>query len=377
MFFVDMNMNNSIIEQFNTLNNSGVLSELGELKQDNRLLKRLIDDSAELLMLTTADSMIEYVSSKFLDYFIPEFMAFIISPPREQSIIQYCFRNVGRVDEWLESDDFFKLKKYYDMGSLSNDFDTIASSLGKNAFSSVLKSKNPKYIFPLKGIGGIFGIAIFSGKVIPGEYLKSEIEYIEHMFKVLSVLIQNDLHYHCSVTDPKTGLFTYDYFVHKVESALAVVHRYGRSAGLLMLDIDFFKKFNDTWGHLAGDKLLVAISSVMSSTLRKVDCICRFGGEEFAVLIPETNAEGLMAVAERLRLVIQDTFITVNGEEVSATVSIGAYLICADEILTARRIFDWADKALYVSKNNGRNQTTLFPDGLLKRAEIHRTNALT
>ena len=363
---------NDFIAQFNSLSNSGMLERNQSLQHENRQLRRLIDDSAALLLITSADSMFEFISTRFLDYFLPQFMAFMIQPPRENSIIQYCYKNIGRVSERIDDSNYKTLRKYYEEGNSENEFEKIKVKTGSDCFSKDFLDIHPLMIFPLKGIGGIYGFAIFSDKLTGNAYTRAEIDYITHMFSVLSVMIQNDMHYKTSITDPKTGLYTYDYFINKLDETTAIVRRYKHTAGLLMIDIDHFKNFNDTWGHLAGDKVLITMAASISAVLRKEDCLCRFGGEEFAILIPETDSVGLTALAERLRKTVSQAEINVNGNKLSVTISLGACLISASERAEPKVLLDRADKALYFAKTSGRNCSALFPDGLLRRAAIHR-----
>ncbi len=363
---------NDFLAQFNSLSNSGMLEKNESLRHENQQLKRLIDDSAALLLITSADSMFEFISTRFLDYFLPQFMAFIIQPPRENSILQYCYKNIGRVSERINDSNYKSLLQYFNNGNTDNEFEKIEKSLSAGSFSDDFLQTHPLMVFPLKGIGGIYGFATFSEKITGNSYTRAEIDYITHMFSVLSVMIQNDMHYKTSITDPKTGLYTYDYFINKLTETTAIVHRYKHTAGLLMIDIDFFKKFNDQWGHLTGDKVLITISAAMSAILRKEDCLCRFGGEEFAILIPETDAVGLASLAERLRQTVKQAEVKVNGTALSVTISLGACLITASEKIDPKTLLDRADKALYLAKTNGRNCAALFPDGLLRRAAVHR-----
>lgn len=362
---------NDFLAQFNSLNSSGILEKNKELQHENRQLHRLIDDSAALLLITSADSMFEFISTKFLDYFLPQFMAFIIHPPRENSILQYCYKNIGRVSDRIDDENYKSLHKYFDNGNNDNEFDRITEIIPLENFTQDFLDMKPLLVFPLKGIDGIYGFAIFSEKLTRNNYTSAEIDYITHMFSILSVMIQNDMHYKIYLTDPKTGLYTYDYFINKLEETTAIVGRYNHTAGLIMIDIDFFRKFNEKWGHLAGDKLLITISAAMSVVLRKEDCLCRFGGDEFAVLVPETDATSLMTLAERLREIVSKTEIKVNGQALSVTISLGACLITADENAKPKNLLDRAKKVLYFAKMNGRNCSVLFPDGLLRRAAVH------
>ena len=124
-----------------------------------------------------------------------------------------------------------------------------------------------------------------------------------------------------------------------------------------MLDIDFFKKYNDTWGHLEGDKVLMSMGMIISSCLRSMDSAYRYGGEEFAVLLPETELKEACLVGNRIRdNVCKAVFTPEKGVQTSVTVSIGAAQIINGEDFTS--FIKRTDKALYMSKENGRNRLT-------------------
>ncbi len=126
---------------------------------------------------------------------------------------------------------------------------------------------------------------------------------------------------------------------------------------LAILDIDFFKKFNDTWGHKVGDKVLQMIGIVLPRVLRKGDFAARYGGEEFVVLMPNTNAEGAFIAAERLRLVIEKTTLSNNDNPLKVTASFGvASINSPDGEDLEQKIFERADAALYRAKEAGRNK---------------------
>ena len=186
--------------------------------------------------------------------------------------------------------------------------------------------------------------------------------------------MQNGLHYESSITDAKTGLYTNDFFFQRLNSALSSIKRYNQSAGVLILDIDFFKKFNDTWGHLLGDKVLISIANTLKKTLRNEDCIARFGGEEFSVLLSQCTQDSVFKVAERIRKAIEKMVIYENNTPLKITVSIGGVIIDHHEFLEPRQIFKKADQALYYSKEHGRNQSTIFKLGLLDLAKMRNND---
>ena len=124
---------------------------------------------------------------------------------------------------------------------------------------------------------------------------------------------------------------------------------------MVMIDIDFFKKVNDTYGHLAGDAVLTNLSKLFGRYFRSVDYIARYGGEEFAVILPETPINGAVLTTERIRMAVANNEVFVNQHRINVTISAGIaeYL---PEMTTREQLIDAADKKLYEAKNNGRNK---------------------
>jgi diguanylate cyclase (GGDEF)-like protein len=159
-----------------------------------------------------------------------------------------------------------------------------------------------------------------------------------------------------AVTDGLTGVFNHRRFQEQLQAELLRSERHKRPMGVLMVDVDFFKKVNDAMGHPAGDELLRRLAEVLSADLRATDLIARYGGEEFAVILPETTKSEAMQVAERMRQAVE-TRIN-SGERTwpnKVTVSIGVATFPEDgksgeQVLTA------ADQAMYVAKRQGRNR---------------------
>jgi diguanylate cyclase (GGDEF)-like protein len=124
-----------------------------------------------------------------------------------------------------------------------------------------------------------------------------------------------------------------------------------------MLDIDHFKKVNDTFGHDHGDIVLRKIAEILNISLRTSDIPCRYGGEEFIVILPETDSEKAFKLAERIRKKIENTIIIINGNKINTSVSIGLSELKKNEKFD--ELIKRADIALYNAKNNGRNQTKI------------------
>ncbi len=159
-----------------------------------------------------------------------------------------------------------------------------------------------------------------------------------------------------AVTDELTGLYNRRHFFARGDEDIEHAQRYGRPLSLLMVDVDHFKAVNDQYGHDVGDRALVTLSGILSSKLRNVDCIGRIGGEEFALLMPETTAEAACEVATRLIKRVAETRIDIlEGDHIALTISIGIATLRDGE--TSMNMFlRRADTALYEAKKKGRNQ---------------------
>jgi len=163
------------------------------------------------------------------------------------------------------------------------------------------------------------------------------------------------------LTDTLTGLSNYRHFSVALDQEIERTKRTGASTSLLMLDVDFFKKVNDTWGHEAGNVALKALAGCMRGTFRKLDVVCRYGGEEFAVILPATEQLVAVQVAERFRKKIEKMGIDIfdkHGEPntIHLTASMGIGLYSRHSDLSAGELVKQADKYLYQAKESGRNQ---------------------
>ena len=158
---------------------------------------------------------------------------------------------------------------------------------------------------------------------------------------------------HLAYTDPLTGAFNRRYFLSAAKKETSRNIRYGHSLTLLMVDIDHFKKVNDTYGLDIGDEALKIMVTTVLSALRSEDVLGRFGGEEFIVLLPETDAIGAELVAQRVRQLVSEIVIDTAQEPLSFTVSIGVAEAKRDESI--EEIQKRADEALYEAKKNGRD----------------------
>jgi two-component system cell cycle response regulator len=159
-----------------------------------------------------------------------------------------------------------------------------------------------------------------------------------------------------SITDGLTRLYNHRYFQDELARAFEESMRYDRPLSLAIVDIDFFKKVNDTYGHAVGDEVLKCVSNVFKESVRATDLVARYGGEEFAVMMPETELDDAITFAEKIRSIVESTVADTQAGPLQVTVSIGVSAAPRTKARSAKELVIHADKALYRAKKNGRNR---------------------
>jgi diguanylate cyclase (GGDEF)-like protein len=231
----------------------------------------------------------------------------------------------------------------------------------------LLKELGLQAIAPLYQEGEIMGILCLGSSVTGNEYPLDALEILGIVTNMLSVALHNAQNFDqikaLSYTDGMTGLHNYRFFTMRLKEEIARSKRNELYMALLILDVDYFKNYNDALGHPAGDEVLRQLSSILKSTIRDNDIVARYGGEEFAIILPSTNKEGALILAERLRIKIEQfqfaqENIQPNGK---LTISIGM-AIYPDNALTLEDLIVAADRALYFAKESGRNKVIVFSE---------------
>jgi diguanylate cyclase (GGDEF)-like protein len=162
--------------------------------------------------------------------------------------------------------------------------------------------------------------------------------------------------YEASVRDALTGTYNREHFDERLRMEVAFARRHEAQVALVMFDLDHFKKVNDTWGHQAGDRVLVSVAERVSGGLRTEDIFCRYGGEEFAVILRGIDLPGAWSLAERLRERVAASPIRYENADIPVTLSAGcAALTCCEEPSTMALVAI-ADRRLYHAKHGGRNR---------------------
>nr|MBF0222667.1 diguanylate cyclase [Desulfobulbaceae bacterium] len=226
---------------------------------------------------------------------------------------------------------------------------------------SFFSQKLHKYLFPFKpdaSYGNSFDFMQQSCTMGP---LRDQDNVINSLFLIVQDVTElaaseNRL-IELNTKDALTGIYNRRYLEAHLKDECERHHRYGRQLSLIMLDIDFFKKVNDNYGHQCGDQVLKAIAHEISKLARSTDYFVRYGGEEFCLILPETSADDALSQAERFRDHIADLVIPCKEASIKVTISLGIAELAAGN--SPDQLMKRADDALYEAKNAGRNRVTL------------------
>ena len=263
-------------------------------------------------------------------------------------------------------------------------------ALGQGFTSWVVEAKRPLLVHDLlvdldsipcapvilaEGVRSIMSTPlIFSGETIgvlcvesprPGAYSVDLLSVFTTIAQQAAVALENARNFQMATVDQLTRLYLRDFFFRKLSEEHARARRYGSTFTVLMLDLDSFKEINDRMGHLAGDRYLQKVGDAIRETMRSADIPCRYGGEEFCVLLPETDLDGALRIAERIRTRVGNLEVRIGDSVLKTTISIGIAGYPADYPGTVQGFLEKADQALYLAKQTGRDRvvtTALKPD---------------
>lgn len=234
----------------------------------------------------------------------------------------------------------------------------------------VLSNTKSLLCVPLIAKGEVIGVINITNKKHDKLFNQKDLEFITSLANQAAIAIDNAKLYELATKDGMTKLYIYRHFYTLLENEIRRCSRYKRNMSLIIMDIDNFKKINDTYGHLTGDLILKRLASTLQETVRKIDIPARYGGEEFVVILPETDKKDGCVIAERIRKNISQIEVKVNETEMlSPTVSVGIAQYSTDG-QEAKELINAADTALYFSKHNGKNMVSIYEKDGCKKAEL-------
>jgi diguanylate cyclase (GGDEF)-like protein len=226
---------------------------------------------------------------------------------------------------------------------------------------SFYRETQSRMCIPLVSFGQTLGVLMLESELV-GSFHQGDVESLEAVADICATAIQN-AHYvervkQLAYLDGLTGIFNRRFFELRVVEEIDRARRFNSGMAVLMVDIDQFKRLNDEFGHLLGDEVLRQVSSMFHQQLRKIDVVCRFGGEEFAILLSQTNPQHALGVAEKLRRLVESWQFP--GVPRCVTISAGVATF-PDHGTTRDELVKSADAGLYAAKQGGRNRVLLGP----------------
>lgn len=241
----------------------------------------------------------------------------------------------------------------------------------EDEYLELISSLNPSLIVPLITKNHPNGILLLGERISMGDaeelYTDYEKKEAKTIASLAAIAIYNASLVELSSTDMMTHFKLKYYFFNILTDKLDNAFAQNKPISILMFDIDFFKKFNDTYGHACGDYVLQSVANIIRSGIRSQDMASRYGGEEFTVMLNDTDKDEAVQVAERIRKTIEENDFFYEEQHMKVTISIGVSVFSVDNnpVSTPQALVKQADQALYMSKRNGRNRVTYADPAIL------------
>ncbi len=328
---------------------------LGQLKESYRQLDRKVKDLTILYGISEVMNAGDY-SEGLLDTILDEavkglnarYGAIWVAGETEQEEARLVA--TAGVDRWGATGPIFDCLRGVAMKSMAS---------GEPLSDSIIPEERPQIQqfvsgFPLHLQVVAGGAMVVARAEVP--FASEDTDLLEALASQAARCVERAQLYTAAITDGLTGLYVSRYFRHRLKEELRTAERYGRKLSVVMVDIDHFKKVNDTHGHQAGDDVLRVVARCLLDTVREgIDIAARYGGEEFALILPETNLEGAGALAERLRRLIEKQRVEIGDVTIRVTTSCGV-ATSPDHGNLPEVLVERADQALYRAKEDGRNR---------------------
>jgi len=361
---VDFMSSPAVAEKSALLKEIGVLDYIESLKCEIRNYKSLLARGLAIFNRTSIDDIMDATVYQISDHFMPSFIAFLWKPiQNREDITIKAFKNYKPVNLELHVDCITPFETFFRQYPKPIDFALLAYQINNDDAVKPYLEIGTDIAVPILGPFGLYGIILVGKKIHHEDYTRDELFFLQQLMSFVSQAIKNHLHYEHSLHDVKTGLYNHGFFMTRLNEEISRIRRSGGRSSIIVMDVDRFKKFNDNYGHLAGDKVLENLAQVIRSNVRADDIPSRFGGEEFTVLFPNTDKATVWAIAERLRTNVGEMKVDWEVPLPQVTISIGIYTFDQNTNVDVSGMIRRADEALYISKERGRNRSTMWNPG--------------
>ena len=357
-----------IVKNYALLHEIGVFDYINSMKQEIRNYRSLFTSTLDIFTRTTVEEIMDATVWQISDHSLPSVIVFLWKPLQNRDeIIIKSYKNYKLVDLDLKIDSINSFEPFFLEFPKPINYGLFSYNIGHTEAIKSFDTIDPELVIPITGPSGLYGMVLMGHKILGEEYSLPELAFIQHLMSFVSQAIQNHLHYERTLRDVKTGLYNNGFFLTRLNEEIARTKRYKKTASIIIMDVDKFKTFNDTYGHLAGDRVLESLAITIKQMVRTEDVPSRFGGEEFTVLLPDLDKEHAFMAAERLRKMVAAIKVPWEPQLPQITISLGVYTFGSDVNITSEEIIRRADEALYFSKERGRNRTTAWGEGLYKK----------
>lgn len=364
----DFLSNPRIVENYSLLQDIGVFQHIDSLNREIRNYKNLFAGALEIFNRTTIEEIMDAAVVQISDHFLPAFMVFLWKPlQNKEDIVIKSYKNYKLTDLSLKIESITPFESFFRKYPKPITYDLLSFEMGDSHAVKPMDALRPELIIPILGPSGLYGMILVGRKILEDDYNGAELVYLQQLMAFVSQAVQNHLHYDRTLRDVKTGLFNNGFFMTRLNEEIARAQRTDSSSSIIIMDVDKFKNFNDNYGHLAGDRVLECLAVTIKQGVRTEDVPSRFGGEEFTVLLPDSDEEAAWVVAERLRIMVSEMQVPWDPPLPKVTISLGVFTFSRATELSSEEIIHHADEALYLSKEQGRNRTTAWGSGLMSK----------
>jgi diguanylate cyclase (GGDEF)-like protein len=367
---IDFLSNPKVAANYSLLQDIGMFKYIDFLNRKIQDYRNLLSGGLDVFNHTSIDEIMDATVWQISDHFLPSSIAFLWKPIQNKDKIAIkSYKNYKTVDLDLKIESISPFEAFFQQYPKPINFDLLAFELKDDAAIRPFSKIEPEIVIPILGPFGLYAIILVGRNILGAEYTQEELVFLQQLMSFVSQAIKNHLHYEHSLRDVKTGLFNHGFFMTRLGEELARSKRAGYASSIIVMDVDHFKNFNDTYGHLAGDRVLENIALMIKQTVRSEDVPSRFGGEEFTVLLPGTEKTTAWMVAERIRISISKMKVPWEPPLPQVTISLGIYTFDRESSPDPEEIISRADEALYLSKERGRNRSSIWGSGLLFRIQ--------
>lgn len=348
----------------------------GEIDKCRKMKEKIKKQAKELVVMHELGRIMNSENSSLKD--ISDKVAFILA--RHLGLKSFCMFIVNEETSQLEIKSSIGLPKGIERKIIVNVGEGITGKVAKtgipmliedvkeneefNYFGGLCKDIRSYLCVPMTVDKKVIGV-ISASENISGYFTIADMNLLVDVASHLSVSMQNikyvDKLKSMSSIDGLTGLCNHRFFYHRLKQEIASAGRYRDKLSVVMMDIDFFKKVNDTYGHKAGDRILIGVASILQNACRESDLVARYGGEEFALILPRTPKERAMTIADRIRERVNKREFCINNEGLKISVSMSAGISeYPYDGQSCNELVERSDEALYYAKHSGRNRVELY-----------------